>query len=284
MTQKDDTPVAARRRGQRRGVGNGGQVKSLVRGLTILERLAEARDGVALTDLAQRVGLPASTMHRLLNTMASLGFVRQDQRSGRWMIGLESFAVGNAFLYSRDYVTASRPYMRRLMEESGETVNLSVLDDGEAVLLSQVECHEMMRMLARLGSRAPLHASGVGKALLAALPEKEVSMILHRRGLPRMTETTIDTPARLFADLEQIRQRGYALDDEEHAVGLRCVAATIHDEYGEPLAAISLSGPRARISRERLINLGGLVLNVTSEITEAIGGRLPPWRAARASG
>ena len=268
MAQNDTVVPASKRRSPRRGP-------------TSTRRwLAESQDGIGLTDLAQRVGLPASTTHRLLNTMGSLGFVRQDPQSGRWMIGVESFAVGNAFLYSRDFVTASRPYMRRLMEESGETVNLSVLDDGEAVLLSQVECHEMMRMLARLGSRAPLHASAVGKALLAALPEKEVSMILHRRGLPRMTATTIDTPARLFADLEQIRERGYALDDEEHAVGLRCAAATIHDEYAEPLAAVSLSGPRARISQERLIGLGALVLDVTSEITAAIGGRLPTWRSA----
>jgi len=255
-----------------------GQVQSLARGLTILRSLAEDQDGVVLTDLAQRVGLPVSTTHRLLNSLKAMGFVRQDEQTGRWMIGVECFSVGNAFLYNRDFISVSRPYMRRLMEESGETANLSVLDDGEAVLLSQVECHEMMRMLARLGGRAPLHASAVGKALLAALPEKEVSTILHRRGLPRVTPTTIDTPAKLFTDLEQIRGRGFAIDDEEHAIGLRCVAATIHDEYGEPLAAISLSGPRARVSTERITGLGTLVLDATVHITAALGGRLPPWR------
>ena len=270
--------VPRTRRAQKRSPATGSQVKSLVRGLSILDRLAEAQDGIALTDLAQRVGLPASTTHRLLNTLVAQGFVRQDEPSGRWMIGVECFAVGNAFLYSRDFVSVSRPYMRRLMEQSGETANLSVLDDGQAILLSQVECHEMMRMLARLGSRTPLHASGVGKALLAALPEKEVSNILHRRGLPRMTETTIDTPEKLMQDLQQVRVRGYAVDDEEHAVGLRCVAATIHDEYAEPLASISLSGPRARISRERMAGLGSLVLEATTEITAALGGRLPAWR------
>ena len=274
------TAVASKRRPQKRVAATGTQVKSLVRGLTILRHLAEARDGIPLTDLAQRVGLPASTTHRLLNTLRAQGFVRQDETSGRWMIGVECFTVGNAFLYNRDFVSASRPYMRRLMEESGETANLSVLDDGQAILLSQVECQEMMRMLARLGSRTPLHASGVGKALLAALPEKEVINILHRRGLPRMTDTTIDSPEKLMQDLQQVRARGYAVDDEEHAVGLRCVAATIHDEYAEPLASISLSGPRARISRERLTGLGSLVLEATAEITSALGGRLPAWRTS----
>jgi len=260
-----------------------GPVQSLIRGLNILSRLAATEDGLALTDLAQRVGLAVSTTHRLLNTLARAGFVSQDPAQGRWFVGVEAFTVGNAFLYNRDVVAAARPFMRRLMEQSGETVNLSVLDDGEAVLLSQVECREMMRMLAKLGGRAPLHASAVGKALLAALPDEEVSAILHRKGLERVTPNTIDTPARLRADLGQVRERGYSIDDEEHAIGLRCVAATIHDEHAEPLAAISLSGPRARVPSDRVAALGAMVVQAANEITIAMGGRLPDWRVRQHS-
>jgi len=283
MTSETKTATGnARRAPARVARKSGGQVQSLVRGLTILERLAEAHDGTTLTDLAQGLGLAPSTGHRLLKTLEKLRFVSQDAGSGRWFVGVQAFVVGNAFLYHRDYVEASRPVMRRAMEASGETANLAVLDDGEAVMLSQVECHEMMRMLAKLGGRAPLHASAVGKALLAALPDEEVSAILHRRGLPRVTPNTLGEPARLREDLEAIRRRGYAIDDEEHAIGLRCVAATIHDEYAEPLAAISLSGPRARITRERIATLGNMVVEATAEITEALGGRLPDWRLAAA--
>lgn len=260
------------------GPKGAGQVQSLIRGLTILERLAEARDGDTLTDLAQRVGLAPSTTHRLLKSLEQMCFVSQDAQRGRWFIGVQTFAVGNAFLYHRDFIEVSRPIMRRLMEESGETVNLAVLDDGQAVILSQIQCREMMRMLAKLGGRAPLHASAVGKALLAALPDDEVSAILHRRGLARVTSSTIDTPARLREELGAVRRCGYAIDDEEHAVGLRCVAATLHDEYAEPLAAISVSGPRARVSRERLVAIGSKVVDATTEITAALGGRLPDWR------
>jgi len=275
-------------RSRRSAAANGGKepvgpVQSLIRGLTILNRLAEARDGLSLTDLAQRVGLAVSTTHRLLNSLARMGFVGQDPDQGRWFVGVQAFTVGNAFLYHRDVVAAARPIMRRLMEQSGETVNLSVLDDAEAVLVSQVECREMMRMLAKLGGRAPLHASAVGKALLAALPDEEVSAILHRKGLERVTPNTIDTPARLRADLGETRGRGYSIDDEEHAIGLRCVAATIHDEYAEPLAAISLSGPRARVTSDRVASLGAMVVQAANEITQALGGRLPPWREQQRS-
>jgi IclR family acetate operon transcriptional repressor len=262
----------------------GGQVQSLIRGLTILERLAEAGDGVALSDLAQRVGLAPSTTHRLLKSLEKMRFVSQDAQRGRWFVGVQAFAAGNAFLYHRDFVEASRPAMRRAMEASGETANLAVLDGGQAVMLSQVECHEMMRMLAKLGGRAPVHASAVGKALLAALPDEEVSAILHRRGLARVTPNTIHEPARLREDLAAVRARGYAIDDEEHAVGLRCVAATIHDEHAEPLAAISLSGPRARITRERIGTLGNMVVEATAGITASLGGRLPDWRLKAAGG
>ena len=264
---------------QTRAVPKGsGEVQSLIRGLTIIERLAEARDGITLTDLAQRVGLAPSTVHRLLKSLEKMRFVRQDSSGGRWHVGVQTFSVGNAFLYHRDFVEVSRPIMRRLMEVSGETANLAVLDDGEAVMLSQVQCGEMMRMLARLGGRAPLHASAVGKALLAALPEDQVAALLDRIGLARLAPNTVATPERLRAVLAEIRQRGYAVDDEEHAIGLRCVAATLHDEHAEPLAAISLSGPKERVTRERIDTLGRLVVDGTAEITAALGGRLPDWR------
>ncbi len=279
QSETDVANIKPRRRAARAGGSGTGQVQSLIRGLTILERLAEAEDGDTLSDLAQRVGLAPSTTHRLLKSLEKMRFVSHDAQLGRWFIGVQTFRVGNAFLYHRDFVEVARPVMRHLMEESGETANLFVLDDGEAVTLSQVPCREMMRMFAKLGGRAPVHASAAGKALLAALPDDDVSAILPRRGLARFTSSTISTPTGLREVLEEVRRCGYAIDDEEHAVGLRCVAATVHDELGEPLAAVSVSGPRARISRERLATLGNLVVEATAEITDALGGRLPDWRA-----
>ncbi len=252
-----------------------GRNQSLIRAMTLLERLSETPAGLNLTDMSYQLGMPAATVHRLLNTFEELNFVEQDADSGLWVIGMKAFNVGNAFLQRRDFVEISRPHMEALVDRCGETVNLGVIDDGEVVFISQVESQEVMRMIARLGSRSPIHASGVGKALLAWQSEQRLARILERRGLPRFTDRTIDKPAALRAELELTRRRGYALDDEEHAVGLRCVAAAIFDENGRALAAISLSGPKARVVDDRLGEFGLAVMQTADEITRALGGRKP---------
>jgi IclR family acetate operon transcriptional repressor len=252
-----------------------GKNQSLTRALTLLERLSESDTGMHLTDLSYQLGMPAATVHRLLSTFEELDFVEQDPDEGSWFIGLKAFTVGNAFLKRRDFVASARPHMHALVDECGETVNLGVIDDGEVVFISQVESQEVMRMIVRLGSRSPIHASGVGKAMLANMPEQRVTRILQQRGLARYTDHTIDSPATLRDELEQVRQQGYALDDEEHAVGLRCVAAPIFDENGQALAAISLSGPKARIVDGRLGEMGNAVRQTAAEITSELGGRIP---------
>jgi IclR family acetate operon transcriptional repressor len=252
-----------------------GKNQSLTRALTLLERLSETPGGMSLTDLSYQLGMPTATVHRLLNTFEELDFVEQDAEQGLWFVGLKAFTVGNAFLGRRDFVASARPHMHDLVEQCGETANLGVIEDGEVVFISQVESREVMRMIARLGSRSPIHASGVGKALLAYLPEQQVARILKQRGLARFTERSIDSPARLREELEKVRRLGYALDDEEHAIGLRCVASAIFDQNGQPLAAISLSGPTARVTDERLGELGIAVRQTADQITQALGGHRP---------
>ncbi|AXK38082.1 glyoxylate bypass operon transcriptional repressor IclR [Crenobacter cavernae] len=251
-----------------------GQVQSLTRGLTLLERIAESVSGVSLTDLALQVGLPNSTTHRLLTTMQQAGFVQQVGDLGLWTIGVRAFTVGSAFLDSRELITISYPIMRRLVDAAGETANLTVLDREEslAVLIGQVECREMMRMLAPIGSRMPLHASGAGKAFIATLTDDEVSDSLRKTGLAQYTHSTINTPAKLKEEISRIRRQGFSFDDEEHAVGLRCVAACIYDEYNEPFAAVSVSGPKSRIPDERVVHLGSLVVQAAQDITQAFSG------------
>jgi IclR family acetate operon transcriptional repressor len=249
-----------------------GQVQSLTRALSLLETIARSHDGLTLTEVAQTVGLPPSTAHRLLTTLQQARFVRFDPLSSVWQIGMQAFVVGNAFARTRDVLMMARPVMRRLMEESGETVNLYVTDEGEAICMGQVECRQMMRAIARPGGRVRMHCSGVGKAMLAFLPERDVARVLERHGLPRVTERTLVTPKTLRADLEQVRARGYAVDDEEHAVGLRCVAAPILDEHGTPLAALSVSGPTARIPDHQVSLLGAMVTEAARAVTAEVGG------------
>src|SRR5260221_8037456 len=193
--------------------GKAGLVQSLGRGLSLLDSLAESPDGISLSDVCQQVGLSVSTAHRLLTTLEQQGYVRCHPGTRRWSIGVQAFIVGSAFVKARDLVEIARPRMRSLMEESGETVNFAVLDGGEAVFLAQVACRQMMRALAPPGVRVPLHCSGLGKALLAALPEGEVERILPQHGLPRPTPRTPTPITRLRVDRARTRQRGYALDD-----------------------------------------------------------------------
>ncbi len=253
------------------------QVQSLVRALTIVNRLAAADEGITLTEVAQQVGLSPSTAHRLLTTLEQERYVHFDAERRLWSVGVQAFVAGNAFLKTRSLVASARPQMRALMEESEETVNLAVEDQFEAIYLSQVECRQMMRAFARPGARVPLHCSSVGKALLSALPDSELSRILHRRGLPRVTVKTITTTSALREDLIRTRERGYAIDDEENAVGLRCIAAVIFNENAAAVAAVSVSGPMARISDERIPLLGDRVRRRADAITAQLGGALPGW-------
>ncbi|MDJ0894673.1 MAG: IclR family transcriptional regulator C-terminal domain-containing protein [Alphaproteobacteria bacterium] len=268
------------KRGRRARTANGrtersGGVQSLSRSLAVLNALSLSDHGMTLTDVAQTVGLAPSTAHRLLTTLQQDRFVRFDSERSVWLVGVQAFIVGNAFVRSRDFVAVARPFMRRLMEESGETVNLAVEDQGEAIFLAQVECRAMMRALGTPGGRVPLHCSGVGKALLSAIDEAQVAKALQRHGLQRVTDKTIDTPAKLRTELDHVRATGYAFDDEEHAVGLRCVASVIYNEHSEPLAGVSLSGPAARVTDARVPVLGALVAKVAQEITAALGGVCP---------
>jgi IclR family acetate operon transcriptional repressor len=273
------TPHHARRgrppSSEARADGAASHVQSLTRGLSLLETLAAAEGGLTLTALAQKTSLPASTAHRLLSTLERMGYVYQGEELGLWYVGLQSVRVGSAFLASRDFVALSHTYMRRLMEQSGETANLAVLDETAAVFIAQVQCREMMRILVKLGSRVPLHASGVGKAIFASLPDEQIEAVLRVHGLPKLTANTITAPEVMWAALAKIRQRGYSFDDEEHAPGTRCVAATIYDEHAEPLCAISLAGPAPRLPDERIKKLGPLVAHTAQEITARLGGRWP---------
>jgi IclR family acetate operon transcriptional repressor len=238
----------------------------------LLNRIAESPDdGASLTDLAQQVGLPASTAHRLLLTLEQERYVRFGQSRRLWTIGVQAFVTGCAFVKTRNLAAMARTHLRQLMENSGETVNLAVEDKGEAVYLAQVECRQMMRVLARPGTRVPMHCSAVGKAIFSATSDKAIGQILHQHGMPRLTAKTINTPAALRNELVKVKNQGYAVDDEEHAVGLRCIAAPVFDETGDVIGAVSVSGPMARIDEDRISELGRMVVDAAIAISAEMG-------------
>lgn len=252
-----------------------GQVRSLTRALSLLRHLAASNEGMSLTELSEAAGLPPSTTHRLLTTLEAERFVRPDPQGGVWRVGVAAFYVGASFARSRDKLTLSRPYLRRLMEVSGETANLFVESDGEAVCIGQIESRHAMRAITGVGGRIALHASGAGKVLLAHMDPVRRNHLMASMPLSRVTAATITDRAKLEASLDEVRALGYAFDDEEHALGLRCVSAPLFDEHGQGVAAISISGPSARIPLERLSTLGRMVAQAAGEATRDYGGALP---------
>jgi IclR family acetate operon transcriptional repressor len=259
--------------GRAKGGAKGG-AQALRRGLTLLNALAEV-DTATLTELSLRSGLPASTAHRLLTTLENHGFTEFDETTNLWMVGVEAFRAGNSFQRRLSLVDAARNAMRDLVERTGETANLAVPDGAEVVFVAQVECANPVRAFFKAGTRTPMHASGIGKALLAAIGREGAERRLRDAGMPRFTPKTLAAPDALFKDLDAARTRGWAFDDEERHLGMRCVAATIHDALGEPIAGVSVSGPSQRFSSDAVGEFGPLVKRAAARITERMGGVAP---------
>jgi IclR family acetate operon transcriptional repressor len=253
-----------------------GGVQSVDRALHIIETLAEDDEGYRLSDLAVRTGLSTSTAHRLLTTLEKRRFVQFDRTKSKWHVGAQSFAVGATFTRRRNFVAQAMPYLRKLRDQTRETANLAIVDDESIIVLTRIESREIMRSLTKVGGRVAMVASGVGKAVLATYPDEDVSAIIRRHGMPRLTEKSIIRASDLFRELAAVRRQGYAVDDEEARMGLRCVAAVVFNDCSEPLAAISVSGMTSRVTGERLPELGKAVCEVARELTVAIGGVMPP--------
>lgn len=247
-----------------------GTVQSLDRALTILRGLARQGRGT-LTDISLSIGVPTATTHRILNTLQAQGFAEIDESTQEWMVGVEAFRTGAAFVHRSGLADLSRPVMRNLMDQTGETANLAVVHDGDVVFIGQVETHNPIRAFFQPGARARMHASGTGKALLAEFPRPRVEALISRIGLEPYTANTLTSSETLFADLEHTRTRGWSFDNEERYAGMSCVGAAIFDINGEPSAGISVSGPTTRFDAERVAQIGPMVRAAAREISTALG-------------
>lgn len=227
-------------------------MQSVTRALNILEVLARESGPLGLSELVQKSGLKPATAHRLLTTLMARGFAEQDQATQRYRLGLKAFEVGNAALYAIDTRTAARPFLKELVDRLNETANLAILDRGEVVYIDQLESTNIVivKMFARLGSRGPAHCTGSGKVLLAFLPDEELLPLIDRLPRARFTANTITEPAAFLAELNAIRRQGYALDRGERDEGVCCVAAPIKNHERRVVAAVSVSGPVARMPDE----------------------------------
>ncbi|MGC8876422.1 IclR family transcriptional regulator [Thermus sp.] len=237
------------------------EVRTLERGLLVLEALAELGAG-GLGEVAGRTGLSKSTLYRLLQALARRGFV--EETGGVYRVGPMAYRVGQVYP-QKSLLQAVRPEMEALAAELGESVNLAVPAGKEALYLDQVEGTRLVRLFTAPGSPAPLHATGVGKVLLAyrGVPEG--------LALPPYTPHTLTRLPELLAELRAVRERGYALDNEEKELGVRCVAAPVFGPSGEVVAALSLSAPASRLSLEEAHRLAPRVVEAARRASLRLG-------------
>lgn len=217
-------------------------VQSVERAFTLLGLIADAGGQATLSELAERADLPMPTIHRLLRTLVNLGCARQLQDRG-YALGPTLMRLGD--LAGRQIGDIVRPHLRKLVTSLGETANIAVLDGDMMVYAAQVPSEHSMRMFTEVGRRVHLSATGVGKAVLPSLEETRVAQIVHSTGMPQLTEKSITDFGELKAELERIRERGYAIDEEEQELGVRCFAVNI-DGSPTPMA-VSVSGPTSRL-------------------------------------
>lgn len=249
---------------------------SLHKALLLLELLGRGGP-MGVTELAQAAGLAPPTVHRLLAVLAQSGYARQDPASRRYHLGLKLLELGAAAQEGSGLKALAAPHMRRLAEASRETVNLVVFDRLEAVYVDQVSgASSMLRMFTKVGARAPLFCSGVGKAYLASLEERAALALFEAMDKARHTPNTIVERGPFLAEMAAIRARGYAVDDEEMEAGVRCVAALLPGPDGGTGGALSISGPGARITRKSVPRLAGLLLETIRDISGRPGGAAQP--------
>jgi len=217
-------------------------VQSVERAFELLELITDAGGSAALSELAATADLPLPTIHRLLRTLVGLGYVRQ-LPNRRYALGPRLIRLGEGA--TAQLGALALPVLKKLVDQLGETANMAVLDSDQVLYIAQAPSRHSMRTFTEVGRRAHAHATGVGKAVLAQLPDDHVRRIVTRTGLPAVTEASITGLDELLADLELIRERGWSVDEQEQELGVRCFAAAVP---GAPSpTAISVSGPVSRV-------------------------------------
>ncbi|PVZ14546.1 IclR family transcriptional regulator [Actinomycetospora cinnamomea] len=242
-------------------------VQSLTRALDLLDHLADAGGRATLSELAAASGLPAASVHRLLATLVAQGHVRREA-GRRYALGPRLVRLGD--VAGHVLGEGVGPALRELVTATGESANLAGLDGDTAVYLAQAPSPHPMRMFTEVGRRVPLHATGVGKALLAAMTPEEVDVLVARTGMPARTPATLTDPAALHDELAAARARGWVLDEGEQEVGVRCVAAPV--PRAPTPCAVSVSGPAARFSPAEAERAGPTVVAAAARLGEELAG------------
>jgi DNA-binding IclR family transcriptional regulator len=257
------------------------KVQVLDRALAALAALSNSASDCSLAELCPALGLHKSTAHRLMMVLEQHRLVVKSPETGRYRLGLRLYELGSRAIDGLDLRGRARPYLDRLQERFGETVFFCILDEGQVFYVDKVESQRSVRTACTVGSRAPAYCTAVGKAMLSELPDTEVAAIVRKSGMKAITANTITTLARLKNELRAVRSRGYAIDDEEKEEGLRCVGAIVHAHSRKLSAAISISGPAFRMTKERIPEVAQALMQAAGALSTELGYQELPLEALR---
>lgn len=249
-------------------------VPATAKTLQILEVLAVLDKRATLQELVEHTGLPKSSIYVILATLETLRYVERDA-ANTYRLGPKAIQFGAAATQTANLSQLFHQAARKIVEECGETVQLAILDQAEVIYVAREDGTRQVQLVSRIGRRLPAHATGLGKALLAALPEDSFNALYANRQLPTLTAHTINSVSQLRAELNLVREQGYAHDDQESAEGLQCLAAPIYDHTGHAVAAISVSFLSARASPEHFQCILASIKSAAQEISMGMGGQIP---------
>lgn len=246
-------------------------VPAVDRAFRIMELIANSRRGYSVSEVSRKLNLPKSSVHLILQSLETMGYLQRDSQKGSYRFGLKLMSLSRAALGNLDLRETARPAMQKLASDTALTVHLATLERGEAVIIEKIEGFGLLPMSTWVGRRLNVNCTGVGKALIAFLPEEEFDKEIKQVNLPRHNENSIVSIKTLKRRLNEVRAAGYAFDDEEDEIGVRCIGAPIFDANQRPVAAISVSGPVNSIPLERVSPIANKVIHAANLINVNLG-------------
>jgi IclR family transcriptional regulator, KDG regulon repressor len=248
------------------------RLSSVANAILLMKTFSDEQSELGISALAGHLGLAKSTVHRLASTLVDAGMLEQNQETGKYRLGLAVFELGSLVRRRIDISLEAKPWLMTLREQTGETVDLSILDHGGVVCVNFLESKKVNRISSGIGLRKPVHCTADGKALIAFQPAAALQQIMGAK-LDRRTPHTLVEAKELHEELATIRARGYAIDDEEYELGVRSIAALIRDDSGNPVAAVGITGPTQRLTKSRLSGLARCVIDAAKGISLRLGDR-----------
>ncbi|HUO25410.1 MAG TPA: IclR family transcriptional regulator [Candidatus Aquilonibacter sp.] len=243
------------------------------RALAMLEAVAQESEGLSNAEISRKLQIPKSSASYILRTLEKQGYLNRNAETGKYRVGLKVLSLSRGALTGIDVREVALPIMRHLMEKTNLTCHLAILDGPDAVYIEKVEPQGFIKMDTWVGRRMRVHATSVGKSLVAHIPQDSLEKILAERGMEKRTAKTITTLPRLLKDLEKVRQQGYAVDDEENNLGARCLGAPVFNQDGAIEASIGLSGTINQVNAQTMPRILEALKDAARHISMGMGYR-----------